>query len=273
MSEPRSGCEIADRYNNAAVHEWNRLVQDAFHNLEFLLTMHFLRRHLPGGGAVLDAGGGPGRYALELCRMGYTVALLDLSDALLEKAREQFAAESAEIQAHLQEIRQGDIRDLSCYATETFAVTLCLGAPLSHLLDPKERRIAMRELIRVTRPGGICGISVVGLLAAHRTVAQKFEGSFFLNDEYMAQVARTQNSGSWHFFRAAELRSLAESYGLTTLEMAGLESLSSGMPEATNRLSENEAKWRRWYDLLLQYAADPAVVDMSDHMLYIGRKS
>jgi len=40
----------------------------------------------------------------------------------------------------------------------------------------------------------------------------------------------------------------------------------------TNRLRGDEAKWSRWFELLLRHASDPAVVDMAEHLLYIGRK-
>ena len=64
--------------NEVETGEWNRLVMDAYHSLEFLVTMHYLRKHLPETGKVLDAEGGPGRYAIELCRAGYAVILLDI---------------------------------------------------------------------------------------------------------------------------------------------------------------------------------------------------
>jgi hypothetical protein len=76
----------------------------------------------------------------------------------------------------------------------------------------------------------------------------------------------------WHFFRAAELRQLAESHGLATVEMAGCQGLSTGLAEATNAIGEDEAKWQVWTDLVVKTSTEPAVVDMAEHILYIGRK-
>ena len=73
------------------------------------------------------------------------------------------------------------------------------------------------------------------------------------------------------FFRASELQRLAESCGLTTLEMVGCEGLSTGLPEATNRAAEDPTKWERWVELVLETATEPAIVDMAAHILYIGR--
>ena len=75
----------------------------------------------------------------------------------------------------------------------------------------------------------------------------------------------------WHFFCAEELRRLEETCELTRPEMAGCEGLSTGWAEATNRLGENEARWERWRRLILETAAEPAVVDMAEHILYVSR--
>ena len=74
-----------------------------------------------------------------------------------------------------------------------------------------------------------------------------------------------------HFFRADEIRRLSECCGLETIEMAGCEGLSTGMIEATVRLGQDAEKWERWTDLIVKTSAEPAVVDMAEHMLYIGR--
>ena len=59
-----------DSYTDCVRREWRRLVKDAYHGLEFQTSLHFLEEHLPQKGLVLDAGGGPGRYAIELARKG-----------------------------------------------------------------------------------------------------------------------------------------------------------------------------------------------------------
>jgi hypothetical protein len=55
-------------YDTHAEYEWIRLVQDGYHQLEYLVTMHFLKKYLPKHGLILDAGGGPGRYTIELAK-------------------------------------------------------------------------------------------------------------------------------------------------------------------------------------------------------------
>jgi hypothetical protein len=76
----------------------------------------------------------------------------------------------------------------------------------------------------------------------------------------------------WHFFRANELKQSAEKCGLKTLEMVGCEGLSTGLAEATNAIRQDEMKWQAWLDALLRTSTEPAVVDMAEHISYIGCK-
>jgi ubiquinone/menaquinone biosynthesis C-methylase UbiE len=72
--------EVIRRYTDKRTEqEWERLGR---HRTEFAVTIRALAGHLPPPPArVLDCGGGPGRYAIELARRGYDVTLFDLSPA------------------------------------------------------------------------------------------------------------------------------------------------------------------------------------------------
>lgn len=62
--------------------------------------------------------------------------------------------------------------DLSRFPNEAFDVTLCLGGPLSHVVDADERRHALAELSRVTKRGAPVFVSVMGKFGAFRSVVQ-----------------------------------------------------------------------------------------------------
>ena len=261
--------------NEVETGEWNRLVKDAYNSLEFLVTMHYLRKYLPESGRILDAGGGPGRYALELCRAGYDVVLLDIDPTYTTFAAENIELEPKSVSRRLIASIVGDIRDLSDFNTNDFDAVLCLGGPLTHISDELERTQATSELVRVAKPGAIVCIAVVGYLAMLRTVFSRFSYEL-ITPPYseLIQEGKGNNlvgGNLWHFFRASELQQLAESCGLITLEMVGCEGLSTGLPEATNTVAEDPAKWERWVDLVLETATEPAIVDMAAHILYIGQ--
>jgi SAM-dependent methyltransferase len=270
MSDP-----IADSYNANPSREWNRLTQDAYHALESTITWYHLRQHLPPTGHILDAGGGPGRYSLDLCRVGYDVTLLDLSEGNIALARQNFAAEPPEVQSHLSAALLGDVTDLSRFADGGFDAVFCLGAVLSHIQPAAARQQAVRELARVVRPGGVVALSVVGYFAVLRVILLEFSHEILWPTwhEFLQTHDSEGPTGTpWHWFTGADLRGLAESCGLQTVTLAGCHGLSSNLIEATNRLAEEPEKWQRWFDLLLQTSTEPSIVDTSMHLLYIGRK-
>jgi ubiquinone/menaquinone biosynthesis C-methylase UbiE len=263
---------VAQVYNQNPEREWQRLALDPYHSLEFLVTMHYLWKHLPPGGKILDAGGGPGRYSIELCKAGYKVVLLDLSWGNIALAQDKFKAQPQTIQKRLVEFVVGDVRNLARFESNSFDAVLCLD-PLTYLNKEADRIQAVSELVRVIKPGSLVYVSGRGYLALPRTLL-KIANDYFLNpvfDTFIETGDIPIQGHTCHFFRADELRQLAESCGLTTIEMAGCEGLSASLIEATNLLAQDEAKWKRWVDLALETSAEPAVVDMAEHILYVGR--
>ena len=261
--------------NEIEIGEWNRLVKDAYNSLEFLVTMHYLQKHLPDTGKILDAGGGPGRYALELCQAGYEVILLDIDETYTTFAEEKIKLEPKSVSNRLIASIVGDIRDLSRFGTNEFDAVLCLGGPLTYISDETERIQATSELVRVAKPGAIVCLAVMGYLAMLRTVLSRVSHEL-ITPRYWNLIKQGKGNNLvgdslWHFFRASEVQQLAESCGLTTLEMVGCEGLSTGLSEATNTVAEDPTKWERWIELVLETATEPAIVDMAAHILYIGR--
>lgn len=266
--------KVAEAYNKMADREWQRLVKDSYHSLEFETTMHYLKKYLPKHGHILDAGGGPGRYSIELCKAGYDVTLIDLSNGNIEKAREKFMSEPQSVQRRLQDSKIADVRDLSCFESDSFDVVLCLGGVVSHISKESERHKAVSELVRVAKTGALVGISAIGYLALLRDCMRYWSDELLSNSfqELIKTGDITGNTGTlWHFYRADELKKLAESLMLETIDIVGCEGLSAGVEESTNELATNADKWKTWVNLLMETSNTPAVADMAEHILYIGR--
>ena len=66
--------------------EWGRLDREP---LEFLVNWHYIKKHLPKSGTILDNGAGPGKYSMELAKLGYIVTLTDLTPKLVDIAKEK----------------------------------------------------------------------------------------------------------------------------------------------------------------------------------------
>jgi 2-polyprenyl-3-methyl-5-hydroxy-6-metoxy-1,4-benzoquinol methylase len=78
---------VKEWYKKTAGHEWKRLQLNPYHQIELIITMHFLEKYLPKKGVILDAGGGPRRYTISLANKGYDMVLLDITPKMLKIAK------------------------------------------------------------------------------------------------------------------------------------------------------------------------------------------
>lgn len=116
-------------------------------HVEFLTTMTYIGKHLQPGMRVMEIGAGTGRYSHALAQRGYRVDAVEL----LEHNISQFQALTQP--GENVTVTQGDARNLSAFADDTYDVTLLLG-PLYHLYTEADKLQALREAVRVTRRGG-----------------------------------------------------------------------------------------------------------------------
>jgi ubiquinone/menaquinone biosynthesis C-methylase UbiE len=237
--------------------------------------MHFLTKHLPEKGLILDAGGGLGRYTIELAKRGYDVVLLDLVPKMLKMAERKIRR--AGVRKRVKKIVEGSIEDLSMFSDETFDAVLCLGAPLCHILNPKRREKAVKELVRVAKRDAPIFASVISRLGLLKTLLIEFPHEIHYAEHHLEvgdYVPGVHGKGftAAHWFQPEELRDLFEAQGVKVLEMAGLEGLSSHHRKETNRLYKDEEKWRIWIEIILKTCTHPAVVGGSEHFLLVGKK-
>jgi len=272
--------KIREHYDRMANEEWKRLVRDPYHRLEFIVTLHFLKKYLPKSGLILDAGGGPGRYTIELAKKGYDIVLMDISPKCLELARKKMRR--ARIESNVKKIVEGSVTDLSIFSDAQFDSILCLG-PFSHLIDGSDREKAVNEILRVAKNGAPLFISVIGLYGVFRTVLQRLpheltdpthEEMFFYGIHHGHEIRHKKEHGfpDAYFLHVNKLRQLFEGRGVKTLEIAACEGLSSHLQGPTNKLHRNKEAWTKWVNLILKTCSDPTIVGIGEHLLYVGRK-
>lgn len=98
---------------------------------------------------VLDVGCGTGVVAITAARQGAHVSAIDISPALLERARTNMAI--AEVDVDFQE---GDVEALP-YPDHSFDAVL---SQFGHMFAPRPH-VALQEMLRVLKPGGIIAFS------------------------------------------------------------------------------------------------------------------
>ncbi len=262
--------KVESYYDQKPQNEWERLER---HRTEFVLTCRALRRHLPAGARILDVGGGPGRYAIELTQAGHKVTLLDLSQGNLDFAQ----SKAKEQGVTLDGIVHGNALDLSRFPDASFDAVLLMG-PLYHLLEETERVQAVREAMRVLKPGGPLFASVITRYAMVRDMAvwepEKLTKSLPVVRQVLETgVFRSPSASAFTDFYAFQPFGLApwlESLGLSTLEVLGQEGLVSEIETKVNDLT-GEA-WEVWVEVNEIGGHDPSLWGQCQHLLYVGQR-
>lgn len=101
---------------------------------------------LEKGAPVLDAGAGAGVATVALARRGLSVTAVDPAEGMIAEIRQQARAARA---GHLIVARRGDVHTLP-FGDASFQAVISLGV-IPWLHSPRR---ALRELVRVMRPGG-----------------------------------------------------------------------------------------------------------------------
>ncbi len=264
-------------YTEQAEYEWKRLIKTPFKKLELNTTLHFLKKYLPKKGLVLDAGGGPGRYTIELAKKGYKVVLLDLVKANLEIAKKQ--VKKAKVNDNVKEIMEGSIVDLSRFKDNSFDAVICTGGPLSHVFPESNRRKALSELKRVAKPNAPIFVSVMGRYGVLLQAPARWPEDIAMKNHFN-KLALKGEDYNWrgknyycHFFILEELEKLFAKEKIKIIEKVGLEGFGSANEKAINRLYKKHPKaWENWINVHYKLCTYPSVIDLSQHILIIGRK-
>lgn len=257
-------------YDTDPAHEWGRLDR---HRMEFAVSLRAMREYLPPPPAkVLDIGGGPGRYAIALSKLGYDVTLFDLSRANLDFAR----GKASELGCVLAGIAHGSALDLSRFDDHSFDAVLLMG-PLYHLLSADERMASAREAYRVLRHGRPIFASVITRFAVLRDSAARYPEWAWESphvESYLADgvIRLPAGSGFTDHYSAhpTEVTPFMERAGFHTQALIGVQCLVAGHDQATNALSG--AQFERWVDLNYRLGHDPALHGAANHLLYVGQR-
>ena len=147
-----------DELFTRTVEDWARFYNDSKPvtlNAQNLVSrrrfaLEMLEARVSPGSNILDIGCGTGHLAGELMQRGYTACGVDLSEAMVEYAREHYDRDR---------FRVGDIEQIP-FPDNTFDAVMCLG--VMEYLEKDEP--ALREIWRVLKPGGRAVITTPNII-------------------------------------------------------------------------------------------------------------
>jgi ubiquinone/menaquinone biosynthesis C-methylase UbiE len=272
-----SSVEAVRAYFDAfAEGEWERLESTLAGQVSFEVHRHFLEQFIRPGMRVLEIGAGPGRFTIELARLGCRIVVTDISPVQLE-LNERFTGEAG---AHESVERRElvDVCDLGRYRDGEFDAVVAYGGPLSYAFD--RAPAAMAGMLRVTSAGGPVIGSVMSTLGAFRQFLPgivdvvQMRGDD-VNDQVLAtgdlRPVSVPGGHSCRMFRWREFESLVVQAGGRLLGSSASNWASLSDPTALAALAADPGHWSRFLANEIRACAEPGVLEGGTHMLFAAQ--
>ncbi|WP_410658645.1 class I SAM-dependent methyltransferase [Amycolatopsis sp. lyj-112] len=125
-----------------------------------------LTADLPDGARILEVAFGPGYFAVELARPGFSVTGLDVAPTFVEIASEYARTQGIDV-----EFLEGDVSGMP-FEDESFDLVVCQAAFKNFVWPVK----ALDEMYRVLRPGGTAIVQDMNRDATDGDIVREVEG-------------------------------------------------------------------------------------------------
>lgn len=215
-------------------------------SVEFLTTMKYIEKYIKSDDRVLEIGAGTGRYSHALAREGYEVDAVELVEHNIEIFKQNTQSNEKIT------IIQGNAMDLSVFPDNKYDITLLLG-PLYHLYTKADKRQALSEAIRVTRPGGIVFAAYVisdgclldeGFHRGNINVAEYIEKGLLDSQTF---TANSEPKDLFELVRKENIDNLMSVFPITRLHYVAADGCALFMREAIDTMDNDT------FELYLKY--------------------
>jgi len=178
---------------------------------------------------------------------------------------------------------RADVANMSTIDNNKFDVTVCYGAPLNYLYNNYSEGI--KELFRVTKPGGKVVVSVNSRLGIFRTLLGKDNfniNNFFGRPDYwmIDEVLETGNLPEHsdvpqppsHFFVSNELKTLFKNVGFKNIKLASSPCVISGLRTKAEEIYKDKNSWNTLLRLELNSYQNEYLADSGEFLLLSASK-
>ena len=269
-----------------------------------------LLENLDGISTVFDGGAGSGRFSILLAKKGLKVTHFDISQPMIDKARE--LAEKEGVSDKITFVK-GALEDLSAYKDGEFDLVMSFDAPVSYTYPNQER--VLSELVRIAGKRIIISVSsrlgslpylanpiqknqfildenskdpFVQWLIGHREEAlgnftfRKADLDKLMSDGLMGgenEIAEYENGGApWcitYTFMPDELEKILTGLNISNIRLSGPGAFGRTLPREILLKIMNDPKQKKdFLDFCYVYDSNKYVCGMGkDNLLAIGEKS
>ena len=277
---------------------------------DIIQKYHIERRlgeNLGGISTAFDGGAGCGRFSIFLAKQGVRVTHFDISQPMIDKARE--LAEKEGVLDRITFVR-GALEELSEYADSSFDLVLSVDAPVSYTYPNQERVIS--ELVRIAKKKIL--LSVSSRLGSLPYISNPVQKNQFILDENVddpfvrycvenrqsmidgfrfnkqaaeqvydtglmggeAEIAEYERGGApWcitYGFMPDELKGILERCGVGNIQLAGPGAYGRTLPrELLVKIMNDPQQRAEFLDFCYRFDSEPSVCGMGkDNLLAVG---
>lgn len=266
-----------------------------------------LLENLDGVKTVFDGGAGCGRFSILLAKQGCNVTHFDISQPMIDKAKELAAQQG--VLDRINFIR-GALEDIGDYADDSFDMAISFDSPISYTYPHQERVIA--ELVRIARKRVMFSVSsrlgslpyMCNPIQKHQFILdedsrdpfvkwcvanrQQMIDSFRFDKKYAEGVMDTglmggqyeideyeKGNAPWcitYAFMPGELERILRDNGVKNIRMSGPGAYGRTIPrEILVKIMADPEQKRDFLDFCYRFDSDPYVCGMGkDNLLAIG---
>ena len=264
-----------------------------------------LLQSLDGIETAFDGGAGSGRFSILLAKHGVKVTHFDISQPMIDKARE--IAEREGVIDNITFVK-GELEDLSAYADNSFDLVMSFDAPISYTYPNQEKVIG--ELVRICRKRILISVSsrlgslpylanplqknqfildkdskdewVQWCISAREQMIEGFSfnkenvlkayGTGFLGDIEEAKTAYDRGEAPWcitYHFMPKELEDILKGFGVKNIMLAGPGAYARTIPNEILVKIMNDPKQREdFLEVCHMYDSNPYVCGMGKDNLF-----
>ena len=209
--------------------------------VEYRVSMKYIHEYIPVGipkeeVKILDIGAGTGRYSVALANEGYDVTAVELVKYNLGILKSKGSSVKA---------MQGNALNLKKLKDDTFDLTLLFG-PMYHLFEQEDKKKALSEARRVTKPGGVILVAycmneygVLTYAFKERHIGECMEEQRLTKDFHTI----SQKENLYDYMRIEDINALLEDSGLERIKIISPDGPANYMRPFLNQLSEEEYEY------------------------------
>lgn len=207
--------------------------------------------------------------------MGYEVYLADLSEDLINQAKEQN-------ESKINKIKSCDVVnaiDLSIYKDSEFDVVLLFG-PLYHLLEESERKQCLNDVNRVLKNNGTVFASFIPYLSGSIAIIDRyFRHPEQVNKENLDEVFKTGKFNNMvdngfqegYYPTSKEIEELFNNCNFEKIDIKSIRGIGYEKEDNIYSITDKQV-FDKIMELIEQTSNNKEIIEMRGHAMYIGKR-